>query len=166
MEHTATAERLSKHDLKRTDLQFWCIIATAASTIFSGVALALGTLIVMKLHTMPGFLKGKCVLVEVVNMQWSAESTKYNIWHYAFPSSASASLILLLLVNIFLTLILDAHNRIGSTSLIWLLHSETGTKPTCNTNGRMISGTRSFGKNALSLAKEFPANDLRTLPWY
>jgi len=55
-------------------------------------------------------------------------------------------LVLLLFVNFVLTVFLVAHDRIGSTSLIWLCHAEDRNTPKYNTNGRFLTGTKAFGQ--------------------
>lgn len=140
-----TAERFSQQVLTRSDIRTWCIAVVIASTIFSGAAITIGVVIVRNRSSLPFFLKDRCTSVDVVKIPWVGDIPMYQIWHYAFPSTASGSLILLLFINLLLTLFLDAHDRIGSTSLIWLLHSESCAEPKYNTNGRLLSGTKSFG---------------------
>lgn len=145
-ERPSSMRFLSRQELRRTDLQVSCIIAVVASTAFAASFIILGTLILVKRHAVPAFMRDKCMTLDFINVQWPENSSMYMIWHYAIPSTAQASLVFLLLINLLLTSLLAAHDRIGSTSLIWLLHEESGMKPKFNTNGRMISGTKSFGE--------------------
>ena len=143
LDHVASP--FSEQVLTRTDIQMWCIGCVLASTIFSCVLISIGVLIVIHRHALPGFLEDRCITIDILKVPWIGEISRYQIWHYAFPSTASGSLILLLFVNFLLAILLDAHDRIGSTSLLWLLHQESNSKPKFNTNGRLMSGTTRFG---------------------
>lgn len=149
-ELSATMGEVSRRDMDRPDLRAWCIGNVIMSIVLATTSIVLGVLIFTKQQSTPGFLRGKCANVEVLNLRFQTRLRNYVPDHYAFPSTASGSWIFLLGVQLVLTLVLDAHDRIHATAMIWLLQAESYDKPEYNTNGQLLSGTRRFGRLDLS----------------
>jgi hypothetical protein len=121
-------------------------VAVTLSIFFSCAAIVLGVLIITYRGPLADFLGERCALIDSMTMVFPKASRGAQLWHFAVPSSALGSLFLLLTINAILTMFLGAHDRIGSTSLVWLLHAEGRGEPKFNTNGRLVTGTKRFGE--------------------
>jgi hypothetical protein len=144
---TGSIQRLGKASLQRHDIRAWCIWATFISILTSVTAVILGSLIVVHEQPMPEFLKDKCTTTNLLTMP-TAGIPVYVPQHFAVPSTAAGSMMLVLMANITLTALLDVHSRVAETGLLWSLVKENGVGPRYNTNSRLLSGTKRFGMNA------------------
>jgi hypothetical protein len=142
--------------LARLDIRNWCIVAVTLSTFLSVAAIVFGVLIVFHTQSLPGFLEGKCAETNLQQISWTGIDN-YVLQHFAFGSTRLASLIILLVINIVLTCLLDAHNRIDSVAFLWLLRRESTRKPRYNCNPRFFTGTRRFGKSKATVRQYIQA---------
>lgn len=140
------ARKLSAWQFRRTDLEIICTILILLSTSWSIAVLVIGCKIVTHLQPMPEFLYN----VYVVRVFFATPNLAEPDWvyrHYAFASSRMAFWLATVATNVILTAFLDAHAKVASVASLWLLEAEDNGKPKYNTNSRLLTTTKAFGKD-------------------
>jgi hypothetical protein len=140
----AIRDKEVQRSVRRLDLRNWYIAAVTISTCLAIAAIVLGTVIALNIPAIPKFLHGRLSVMNLCQTCWVPDTT-YLGRHYAFSSTGPASIMILLIVNVALTCLLDAHNRLNAIALLWL--QGRCLKQRYNSNPRFFSGTKRFGQS-------------------
>jgi hypothetical protein len=132
--------------LDRPDIRNWCISAVAISTALSVAAIVTGWLVIHRRQPLPSFLQDRCIEMNLLGLPLTGMRL-YLRRHYAIVSTRVASEIVLLAVNVVVTALLDANERVNSTALLWFIRTEDENRPKYNTNSRLLTGTKKFGES-------------------